>query len=132
MDRCWCGRPLHNDLIDGCVGDGFLRAMFGPPSLNTMIGMMVSAYGDLTWQAFNGDEEAAAVIAANPLPGPDMATDRAMLRAAGMNVSDDDIRALRAWYWPDAEETHRLADHREVITEIVRDANLTIEIPDPD
>ncbi|MFE7744458.1 hypothetical protein [Nocardia sp. NPDC057455] len=85
------------------MGDGFLRAMFGPPSLNALVFSAVLMYGDLFAAATDGDEQALAFIAEHPVPGPDIETDKAMLRMAGMDVTDDDIRSLRDWYWPDRE-----------------------------
>ncbi|MGY2019382.1 hypothetical protein [Nocardia gipuzkoensis] len=99
-EQCWCGRPAHDDLLDGCVGDKFLRAMFGPPDLNTMLVTMMSMYGDLVGMAYEGHEEAIAMIRDNPIPGPSIEMDQAMLRLAGMDVSDEDIRSLRRHYNP--------------------------------
>jgi hypothetical protein len=101
--ECWCGRPAHDDLIGNCVGDSFLRAMFGPPTLTTIIRGMITMYGDLLALACEGDEVAAAVIRDNPIPPPSIETDKAMLRMAGMDVSDDDVRSLRAHYNPAGE-----------------------------
>ncbi|MFE5290427.1 hypothetical protein ACFRAQ_36235 [Nocardia sp. NPDC056611] len=101
---CWCGRPFHEDLVDGCVGEVFLRAMFGPPSAAALISMAVTAYGDLVSMSLEGDEWATAFIRENPIPEPSIGLDQAMLSAAGMDVSADDIRALRDWYWPDRSE----------------------------
>ncbi len=102
--QCWCGRPVHNDLLDGCVGDRFLRSMFGPPSVDALIYASILMYGDLVALAADGDEQAAAIIAENPAHEPDIEpdieTDKAMLRAAGMDVSNDAIRSLREHYWP--------------------------------
>jgi hypothetical protein len=95
---CWCGRPSHNDLLDGCVGDGFLQAMFAPPDFNTMIKTMILMYGDLLAMAADGDEQAAQFIRENPLPKPSVEQDRAMLRLAGMDVTADDVRSMRAHY----------------------------------
>lgn len=100
MTVCWCGRPPHDDLLDGCLGDPFLRALFGPPSVNAIIGQMVAAYGDLVAMALDDVEWAAEIIAANPIPEPTISMDRAFLRMAGMDVSDDDVRSLRDWHWP--------------------------------
>jgi hypothetical protein len=61
-------------------------------------------YGDLLASATEGDAQALAFIAEHPMPGPDIETDKAMLRMAGMDVSDDDIRSLRAWYNPGQDE----------------------------
>ncbi|MFF4026907.1 hypothetical protein ACFYY5_29065 [Nocardia elegans] len=97
-EQCWCGRPSHPDLLDGCVGDLFLQAMFGPPTLNTMISNMITAYGDIVVRAVEGDEEAAAYIHANPIPKPSIEQDQTMLKLAGMDVTADDIESLRDWY----------------------------------
>lgn len=97
-DLCWCGRPSHPDLIDGCVGDLFLQAMFGPPSLNAMISGMIATYGDIFVHALEGDEDAAGYIAANPIPQSSIELDQTMLRLAGMDVTTDDVRSLREWY----------------------------------
>lgn len=99
-EQCWCGRPAHDDLLDGCVGDKLLRAMFGPPDLNTMISTMITMYGDLVGLACDGDEEAIAMIRENPIPEPSIEMDQAMLRVFGMDVSDEDIRSLRRHYNP--------------------------------
>ncbi len=78
--------------------------MFGPPTVESMILTAVTMYGDLVALAMSGDEEALAVIRANPLPKPDIETDKATLRLAGMDVSDADVQSLRDWYWPNREE----------------------------
>ncbi|MBF6326497.1 hypothetical protein IU451_28775 [Nocardia cyriacigeorgica] len=98
---CWCGRPPHDDLLDGCLGDPFLRALFGPPGLDDLIYSAITMAGDLIASA-GDDPQLLAAIMKNlpPVPQPSISMDRAFLRMAGMDVSDDDIRSLRDWYWP--------------------------------
>lgn len=65
-----------------------------------MLRSMITMYGDLLAAAVHGDQDVMAVIRANPLPEPTIELDRAMLRMAGMDVSDDDVRAFRERYFP--------------------------------
>ncbi len=103
---CWCGRPSHDDLIDGCVGDRLLHAMFGPPTMETMIRSAILMCGDLLALAASDDEESAtaaqAVIDANPIPGPSIEMDRRILELAGMDVTADNVRSIRARYGGEA------------------------------
>ncbi|WP_068059182.1 hypothetical protein [Nocardia xishanensis] len=63
-----------------------------------MISTAITMYGDLLALAVDGNEEAAALIAANPIPEPSIETDMSILKLAGMDVSAEDVRSLRAWY----------------------------------
>jgi hypothetical protein len=113
LDGCWCGRPPHDDLLDGCVGDRFLHAMFGPPTVESMILAAITMYGDLLAMAVVGDatrlvpfgETPESILnAVRPDTEPDIETDKAMLRLAGMDVTDADIESLRDRYWPNRSE----------------------------
>lgn len=96
--KCWCKKPVHAGLIYGCVGDAFLRAMFQPPSVNQMLYSAMTMYGDILALALEGDEKAKAMIAEMQPPKPTVEMDRAILKAAGMVVTDDEVLSLRSYY----------------------------------
>jgi hypothetical protein len=106
VSDCWCGRPTHADLLDGCVGEPFLRSLFGPPTVESLILSAVTMCGDLVALAVEGDEQAAAIVQQymSEIPKPAIEDDRHFLRLAGMDVTAEDMQSIRDWCWPNREE----------------------------
>jgi len=78
--------------------DALLSAMFGPPTVNSMLMSMMSMYGDLVAMAMDGDEAAQRAIDENPIEPPTVQQDIHMLWLMGIDVTEAEVLEIREHY----------------------------------